>query len=223
MVHAAFPPDGEHSVHCTLMAVDVSGFGDPRRTCSDQEHLSDALHDMLDGAIAATGMPAGLLHIERHAEGALVVASAAVPTGLFVDDVAANLGVALRDHNRRHSELHKLRLRMAVHAGHVAFGRYAAVGPARILLYRLLESAGFRNAFDMSAGDLGVVVSDHVYEEVVRDGRGRIDPDDFVVMAAEHKETKATCWVNLGPRVAAGGFGTVHPVTPGVRGAVRTA
>jgi hypothetical protein len=206
------------------MAVDVSGFGDPRRTCSDQEHLSDSMHAMLDEALTAAGLPAELLHIERRGEGALVVASAAVPAGLFVDDVAGKLGIALREHNRRHSEMHKIRLRMAVHAGHVAFGRYAVVGPARIHLYRLLDAPDVRNAFDRSAGDLGVVVSDYVYEEVVRDGRGRIDPDDFTLMAAEHKETKATCWVNLGPRaVAVGGFGSVHPVTPGVRGSVRSA
>lgn len=32
-------PGGAHSVHCTLMAVDMNGFGDQRRTAEDQAYL----------------------------------------------------------------------------------------------------------------------------------------------------------------------------------------
>jgi hypothetical protein len=197
------------------MAVDINGFGDPRRTGSDQQFLRKALHEMLAGALAAVGVPRGLGVVEDRGDGALIVVSSAIPTGLFVDDVVAHLTEALRLHNRRSAELFRIRMRMALHAGHVVFDDYGVIGPALIHLFRILEAPDFRNAFDLSMGDLGVAVSDYLYEEVVRDGRGGIDPEKFVLVPVEHKDTKATCWVNLGARsVPMGHFDPMRPPDP---------
>lgn len=193
----SFPPQSEHSVHCTLMAVDINGFGDLRRTGTDLQHLRRSLRAMLHEALEQENIPKDLYTVEGFHDCVLIVASSAIPAGIFVDGVFTRLRTLLRRYNDWSAELFKIRLRMALHAGHVFFDEDGAVGPAVNYVLRLLTAPDFKNAFGSSADDLGLVVSSYIYEEVVRDERGGIVCEDFKELLVDLKEIKVICWVSL--------------------------
>ncbi|XVQ13273.1 hypothetical protein ACQP1W_12245 [Spirillospora sp. CA-255316] len=181
------------------MAVDMNGFGDPRRTAEDQAYLRRSLYGLLAGAFEGAGVPWDAVVHEDRGDGVLVVAPSTIPTGLFVDEVFTGLGILLRRHNRWSSDLVKIKLRMALHAGHVHFDEHGMAGHALVHLFRLLEAPGFKSVFGASAAELGLSVSGYLYDEVVRDGRGGIEPDAFVPLPVQHKETSAGSWVHMRP------------------------
>jgi hypothetical protein len=183
------------------MAVDMNGFGDQRRTTEDQRYLRQSLYALLEEAVESAGIPWVECRHEDRGDGVLIVASSAIPTGLFADEVFDALGRLLRRHNRWSSDLVKIKLRMALHAGHVRFDEHGMTGHALVHLFRLLEAPSFKGLFKSSVADLGLTVSSYLYEEVVRDGPGGIDPASFRELPVELKETSTGSWVNiaLGP------------------------
>jgi hypothetical protein len=70
--------------------------------------------------------------------------------------------------------------------------------------FRLLEAPAFKAAFAATHCELGFVVSDRLYDDVIRHGPGLIDPDLYDAISVSLKETQARAWVHFPP-------GTVRP------------
>jgi hypothetical protein len=132
-------------------------------------------------------------HDEDRGDGLIMVMPPEVPTSLLIEPIAEILREMLRLHNRRHSELSRIRLRMSVHAGHVAHDGKGLVGRTPVHLTRLLDASEFKRELVATTADLGLIVSARVYDEVV------MDPEPYRSIVVENKETTTVAWVRLSP------------------------
>src|SRR5262249_21746003 len=125
-----------------------------------------------------------------------------VGADVLLTSLAEQLRAEVRRHNEVSSQAAQMRLRVAVHTGEVRFDGYGLLGTAVNHAFRILDAAPFKEAFRDSPANVGLIVSEPVYDDVVRPGLGLVDPSDYRRISVEVKETVATAWINV--PVAAG-------------------
>jgi hypothetical protein len=186
------PPERRYR---TLVGVDITGFGN--REEHIQYHLRTTLYTLFEGAFAYADVewPAHAWRDDRG-DGVLVV----VPpdaTHAVLDPLVRYLHAGLRRHNKVSSEAAQILLRMAVHGGFVYRDDHGITGDAIVRLYRLLEAPSFKDAVRGNRAPLGVVVSQEIYNSVVRHGPGLIDPETYRRIPIVNKETRTEAWLHL--------------------------
>lgn len=179
------------SLQCSILAFDIVGFGDRRRDDDVQLYVRASLYRLLEKAFDAVGVPWRACHREDRGDGVLVVVPALVSTEPLISPLADRLRAGLRRHNKLSSDAAQIRLRMVLHTGHVHFDPYGVAGQPLIHAFRLLEAPAFKSAFAATRCELGFVVSDRVYDDVIRHGPGLIDPDVYDAIGVSLKETEA--------------------------------
>src|SRR6266536_778424 len=92
----------------------------------------------------------------------------------------------------------RLRLRVAVHEGHVLADTHEHTGHDLNHTFRLLDAQAARTVLANSpSANAVLVVSDSVYQGVVRHGYGGIDPAVWQPVRVHAKETRSRAWINL--------------------------
>lgn len=186
-----------HALHCAIIAVDVTGFADPLRDLDVQEFIRDSLYRMLAESFDESGVPWDGCYHEDRGDGVLIVVPPGAPTAVLIDPLVELLFTKLRFHNKVASDIAQIRLRVALHLGHVYFDDHGVVGRAVNHTFRLLEAPAFKSALGAGPADLGLVASDYVYDDLICDGPGLIDPATYRSIAAVVKETEARAWMYL--------------------------
>ena len=138
-------------------------------------------------------------HTEDRGDGVLVVVPATVPTRLIVDPVLDSLAKGLRRHNRRSAEAVRVRLRVALHVGPVIADEKGVSGQAIIHTARLLEAPVLKERIARTGACLGFITSVFVYEEVIRNDPGDVDPARYRKVGYRLKESDITAWMHLIP------------------------
>jgi hypothetical protein len=182
-----------HSTHLTVMAADINGFGS--RPDWAQLAVRQHFRSLVDQALERAGIAPEALLIEDRGDGFLALAPSTIPAGEFVDQLVPELRAGLRRHNAGAAEVLRLRVRLALHEGHVHRDAWGFAGDAVNHTFRLLEADGFKAAFAADWAHLGLIVSRRFYEEVIAPGLGRIDPDSFHELMVINKETRTRAWV----------------------------
>jgi hypothetical protein len=186
---------GKHALHCTITSVDIAAFGDYCRDDEVRIFVRSALYETLSGAFDDAGVGWRRSYHEDRGDGILAVVGPHVPASLILDPLVLSLRARLRHHNKLSSDVAKIRLRMAVHAGPVLFDPGGVVGHAVIHLSRLLDAPALKRALSESAADLALVASDNLYDTVIRHGGGLIDPKTYRRVDIVHKETRTQAWL----------------------------
>lgn len=157
------------------------------------------LFDALRDACAASDIDWDACHREDLGDGARIVPSAGSPKVRLIYPLIHELAVQLKAYNRLASELTRIRVRAAIHAGevHVDDGRMAG-GPLEFLA-RLLDAPVARQALAAAPPSVTValIVSEHIYDEIIRHGYRGIDPDTFWQVRFTVKRTTASAWLHL--------------------------
>ncbi|HWM06123.1 MAG TPA: tetratricopeptide repeat protein [Actinophytocola sp.] len=188
----ALPP----AVHRTIVVVDVTGFGDKRRTNRHQIVVRQALYEILARAFGEAGVSwAGCDHEDRG-DGVLVIVPATVAKGVFVEALPGRLLDALDRHNRAHPAEERIRLRLSLHAGEIHYDDHGVVGRAVNLAFRLLDSPAFRDIAARSTGTLAVIASSWFFDEVIWHSAAA-DPTAYQRIRIVAKETDTVAWVRL--------------------------
>jgi hypothetical protein len=183
-----------------MVAVDITGFGDPRRDTGAQLRLRGRLYDHLMETFDSTGLPWQDCHCEDRGDGAFIVAPPDTDPDDFLDPLAYRLNAVLRRDNRVGGGLMRLRLRMAVHHGQVHYDAHGVAGHATIHLFRLLEADAFKRALRAAGTDLAMIVSDRLYADAAGRG-GLLDCAAYRRIRITNKETRrAPAWLWLPPR-----------------------
>ena len=156
------------AVHRTIVAVDVEGFGDKRRTNQNQLAVRHGLYRAMNEAFDEVDIPWANHYYEDRGDGMFILVSSEVPKSLLVESLPSALVRALRRHNSAHSDPEQIRLRMALHAGEVSHDEHGVAGASINLTFRLLESSPIKKALNRSTGLLAVITSSWFYDEVVR-------------------------------------------------------
>ncbi|MFI0357736.1 hypothetical protein [Actinomadura sp. 9N407] len=198
------------TLHRTLIAADIVGFG--RRETALQPYLHKVLYEAVETALAGAGVPLAGCHREDRGDGMLVMAPPDAGVEPLLDAFPARLHAELRRHDRVALPEARIRLRLAVHAGYVRSGDRGADGEALTHLFRLLDAEAFKAAHAERAAPLGLIVSDYLYEQIVRPGLSLLDPLAFTELAVTRKETSCDAWVWFPPEphAHAGRLRVVH-------------
>jgi class 3 adenylate cyclase len=175
------------------MAVDIEA--STTRSNPDKLVLRTALYQLSGRPCTRAESPAGAGDpLINCGDGILTLVHPAddVPKTLLLDTVVPTLEHLLTEHNA-HYPHHRLRLRAAVHAGEIHYDRHGSFGEAQDLTFRLLNSPELKSALRESSAPLALVVSDTIYQSIIRHGYDSIDQHTFrspvtVRMAARHHQ-----------------------------------
>ena len=183
------------AVHRTIVAIDVEGFGDHRRSNRDQLAVRGGLYRAMFEAFRDAEIPWLELDHEDRGDGMFILVRSDVPKSLFVESLPSALVNALRRHNDAHPDPERIRLRLALHAGEVNYDEHGATAASINLTFRLLESSLVKEALASSSGVLAIITSSWFFEEVVRHSGANITA--YHPVSVTVKETATTGWIYL--------------------------
>jgi hypothetical protein len=185
----------------TIVVVDITGFGG--RDEDVQNHVRTVMYTTLQLAFANADVawPAPEWRDDRG-DGVLLILPPDI-THRVLDPLIQYLYAGLRRHNKVSSEAAQIMLRMAIHSGYVHRDDHGLSGEALVYACRLLDAPAFKDAVRECRAPLGLVVSQHIYEAVIRNGIGLIDPDTYSRIPVVNKETRTEAWLHLPSRARA--------------------
>ncbi|MFY1619137.1 hypothetical protein [Micromonospora sp. WMMD736] len=185
--------------HHTVVATDV--VGSSIRHDQLQLKMRTDLLDLLGRALRRQGLNIDGLTPADLGDGFRLHAPSSVSPLSMVSPFLHNLATELRVHRQSANERSRLRLRLAIHMG--LLNREDSGGLSGVTLSecaRLLDAPAARELIaDAPDADLVVVVSDAVFEAVVRQGYGPA-PEDFQRIPVVVKETSTHAWAYLAGR-----------------------
>ncbi len=184
------------AVHRTVVVVDVEGFGDRRRILPHQLVVREGLYGALQEAFRSAGVPWTACRCEDRGDAVFILAPPEVPKALFVESVPPALVTAVRTHNATHRVEQQIRLRMALHAGEVAYDEHGVTATAVNLTFRLVDAKPLKAALAESPGVLALITSTWFFDEVVRHCPAA-EPATYRPVSVRVKETATTGWICL--------------------------
>ncbi len=192
--------------HHTVVATDV--VGSSARHDQLQLKMRDDLRGVLERTLRRQGLELDDLAPTDLGDGFRLHAAAAVSPLAMVSPFVDNLVTELRVHRQSANERSRLRLRVAIHMG--LLNREAHGGWAGVVLSecaRLLDAPAARDLIaEAPEVDLVLVVSDSVFDAVIRQGYGPA-PEQFRRIRVTVKESDFSAWAYLPVPLAA----TPHP------------
>jgi len=212
---AQWQQDWHEPLNCSIVFTDVAGFSDPVRNDADRDVVRAAMYEILRTCFDAAGVPWAACYREDRGDGAVIVVPPMISTYRLVDPLMAELAGRLRQYNRRASEVVRIQLRIALHVGPVGRDPEGLTGQAVIAAARIVDAPVIKARLAAEHADLIFAASDYVYDQVVRNCGGRVDPVAFEHMECQVKETRVSAWAHLAGRVAPPpGLDLVPPPAP---------
>ncbi|MEU3958234.1 hypothetical protein AB0F42_00065 [Streptomyces buecherae] len=167
---------------------------------ADKPSMRAQLYRVLEAAFRQAKVARDAVHLEDRGDGVLAAVASRVPVtrllGLWLVEVHEHL----RHENRGLSR--PLGLRVGLHVGPVRHDERGISGRAVDLACRLADSPVARALLDAERADLVLVVSDALYEDVVRGGGKYIDAAHYTATRLRLKEGEVTAWFRLPGRPA---------------------
>lgn len=187
----------QYPTHQSVLAFDVEGFSDPYRDDNAMTAVRAVIYRLVQGAFEAAGVPWDACTHEDRGDGAIVIVPADVSKVLLLDPLLGNLNAALVDHNRDAPMPERIRLRLALHAGEVGRDEHGLSGTDVIAAFRLLDAEELKGALRHSPVPLAAIVSDVIYDGIVRHRYRGIDPATYHPVSVQVKKTRLHGWIHL--------------------------
>lgn len=180
---------------CSFLVCDIAAFSDESRADPVRVRVRKAMYDGLRRSLGDAGVRLERCHHEDRGDGVMVVLPPDVTTESLLTAVVDRLRAEVRHHNEAASESARMRLRVAVNVGEAVSDGRGIVSTALTHAFRLLDAAPLKDAVAKAETGIALIVSRRVYEDVVRHGRGRVDPGDYYRVEVRVKETRDEAWV----------------------------
>ncbi|MEV6643015.1 hypothetical protein [Amycolatopsis sp. NPDC051371] len=127
----------------------------------------------------------------------IVFVPATVSKAVLIQPFIPRLRACLHDHNSKAEAAHRIRVRLAVHAGEVVRGPHGWIGTDLNLTCRLVDSAPLREELLLRPhADLVVALSDVVHRAVVRHGHRGIEANAYTEVPLKVKEVATRAWIH---------------------------
>jgi Cyclic nucleotide-binding domain len=209
--------------NCTVILTDVVEFGARIRSDRDRQIIRREGLEMMQKLL---GPLWGECVHEDRGDGLLIVAPPQVITAKIMECIHRELPGKLRLHNRTYTKSVRIRLRIAVNVGPVMSDPLGMSGDSIIRTARLVEAPVLKDAMRETNSELGIIVSEFVYDTVVGHAPEYIDPDKYQRVEVISKEFKSPAWMQLeggGPGADSDlpgpvGYGAVYLRVAGVAG-----
>ncbi|GAB1338983.1 hypothetical protein ACE1SV_55730 [Streptomyces sp. E-15] len=152
---------------------------------------------LLDEAAAPAGLDRAAWARQPQGDQEFAVLPEATPEaavlGPFVHHLAARLGAR----NAR-PDAPRVRLRLAVDAGVAADAALGHAGPAPVAVARYVNASQLRAVLAaLPSADLAVIVSDRLYQDVLRSGQPGLEPAQYVRAHVRVKEFAGYGWIRV--------------------------
>lgn len=181
----------------TILAVDIVAFSSPERTDPIRLRLHQRLRRICDALLRQIGAGGADGISNDTGDGFIYSIDPSVSKTLLLDRLVPRLARRLERENAARPRNEEMRLRVAVHAGEVLRDPKPLVGVAVIHACRLLDAEPLRACLRVTDRPLALVVSQAIYDNVVRQEYGRIQRSAFHAVIAAVKETTEHAWVHV--------------------------
>ncbi|MCG8916274.1 hypothetical protein L6E12_10780 [Actinokineospora sp. PR83] len=184
----------EYPFPATILAVDLvssSTLVDPEKVAARTQ-----MYELLENAFTGSGVEWGLCHHEDRGDGVMVIVPVEVSKVLLLDSVLTSFANGIANTPALQSGW-LLRARVAVHAGEIKDDGRGYVGSDVNHVFRLLDSDALREAARATRRRCVILVSDVLYQGIIRHGYGAISPDSHQRTVVRAKETTATAWLSI--------------------------
>jgi hypothetical protein len=172
--------DSNRLTYRLVLAVDVEKYS--TRDAREQLRAQTELQRILSAAARNVGLDQREWYEQVSGDGELVVLPEDVDVPVVVGDFTSSLETILGECNRRviGGTRVRLRLRVALHHGTLMPGPFGPAGDAPIVVSRLLDAKPLRRLLaEQQERDLALIVSQSLYQDVVRTGFCSLDPEEF--------------------------------------------
>ncbi|MCP2335368.1 cyclic nucleotide-binding domain-containing protein [Actinomadura rupiterrae] len=160
---AAEAPGWKGTRDCTVMFVDIAGFGAAARSQRDRRTIRDVTFTLVQDALDRAGAGPAACHREDRGDGALMLLPATVPVERLVSVAVPALLEGLREHARSAGPGLELRLRVALDAGRVVVDERGVFADVVIDTARLLDAPQLKGALAEPGRLLGLILSARVH------------------------------------------------------------
>lgn len=169
-------PPRDPPVQRPILVVGIAEFSRADRDDEIRQMLRYALYRLLQSAFDDAGIGwRACAHIDRG-DAVLVLGPPGVSPAVLVEPLLSLLRAGLALYNRYASVAARLRLRAALHTGPVHADAYGLAGTAVHHAVRLESAEPVRAALRDDDADLAFIVSDRLFDDIIRHGFGPIDP-----------------------------------------------
>jgi class 3 adenylate cyclase len=183
--------------HSILMA-DIEQFGRKVWTDTIRFRLRERFYQLLDYALDAATIEVKETYRADTGDGVLLLVTAAVSTNRLLYPLIPVLAERLAAANKAAAPSERLRLRLVVHAGRVIKDSHGYTSEAINHASRLLDAQAGRAILDaVPQAQVVLLVSEQIYQDVVKHGFEGIDPDGYQPVQLQNKETETRAWVHV--------------------------
>ncbi len=184
-------------LNCSIFFTDIAEFGDPQRTDDDRRVVHETLYRIIERVFESSHVRWASCFTEDRGDGTITIVPPTVSTVSLVDPLIALLAAELKAHNRRAGHPIRLHLRAALHVGPVFRDTRGLSGNALIHAARMLNASILKQSLRETGADLAFMASEHVYDTVIRQTRGLVDPAEYRRVRFQEKEADITSWMYL--------------------------
>jgi hypothetical protein len=174
----------------------------------DQLRARETLTNAIHTAIRAAKTTIAELVIEDRGDGMILLIPASVSKVDILDPLIPRLTELIQEHNAAVAPPRRIQLRVAVHAGEVHRDTHGWVGSDLNTACRLVNGLPLYQKLQRApATDLALIVSDLIYQGVIRHCYRSIDPSDYTPVHITAKETSTVAWLyEPNPPIPAGSW-----------------
>lgn len=183
--------------HRAILALDIQGFGRLERSNLARARMRTGLHRILGSAMTAAEIDPEHIEQTEYGDGVLVLLGPQVSKARLLHPLLPRLVSGLARYNRTAPDAARLRLRVALHAGELLRDAHGITGEDLVLAFRLLDADVVRAHLTQAVADLVLVVSDAIFQGIVKHGYGRVDPAVFRPVWVTAKETSTRAWLHI--------------------------
>jgi hypothetical protein len=187
-------------VNRTILLFDIERFS--RRDDVEQAFLRRTLGSVVEDTLTAAGVERTQQYREDRGDGLIILISGDVSKAALLRALLTATPDSLRGYNRFAASSTRMRLRVVLSAGEVAYDAQGdtvggLVGHDLNQACRLLDAEVLRAALrQRPAADSVLCVSAPVYEGVVRHGHRGLDRESFHRVAVAVKEDRLDAWLH---------------------------
>lgn len=194
---AAVPVRRAGTVRLSI-AADIERFS--RFRTAEAARAQQRFVDVLAEARRYAEIDEAAVELQESGDGQLAVLPCGMDESTVVPRLIEGLRIALAHVNSDLNEHARLRLRVAMHRGHIAPGANGWVGESSIAIHRILNSEAVRTALAANtSADFALILPEVLYREVVLQRSGWLDPNEFVrvEVTVPAKGFTAPAWVHV--------------------------
>jgi len=201
--HVSFPLTTQwatDTLHRSIVLADIEGYSQAHRTDFIRGILRKTLYQLLDEAIRGLGIPGNQHESVDQGDGVLVFFHPNVPKSRLLSLLIPGLTKGLMNYNATATMQEQVRLRVVVHAGELLGDEHGYYGEVLNEAFALMDSGFLRSCLAETTNPLVLLVTDPIYQGIVRHGLDGITPTSYQHVRVSVKgRTKMRAWLQIAP------------------------